>query len=66
MRSSLSSQAIRAKLMVEGTEFLVPSLLVRDDMPDPPGMIGMDLLGGSVLMINPDPGEPIHWLVSSH
>lgn len=51
-------------LEVGGVHFEVPLLLLRDRMPDPPAMIGMDLLAGSVLAIGPTAAEPILWLVA--
>jgi len=51
-------------LTVGDTRFKIPSLLVREEMPGPPGMICMDLLEGTVLVINPEPDDPIHWLIS--
>lgn len=45
------------------TRIEIPSLLVRETMPEPPGMIGMDTLKNTVLVISPKPNDPVHWLV---
>jgi hypothetical protein len=52
-------------LTVGDTRFKIPLLLVRKRCRGPPGMIGMDLLKGTVLVINPEPDDPIHWLISA-
>ncbi len=51
-------------LRVADAGFEIPILFVRQQMPNPPGMIGMDLLAGSVLAIAPTPSDTIHWLVA--
>lgn len=51
-------------LRVGDTEIAVQKLLVRDDtMPFPYGLIGIDLLDQTVLLISADLNQPIYWLV---
>ncbi|MGH3467524.1 MAG: aspartyl protease family protein [Gemmatimonadales bacterium] len=50
-------------LRVGETRFKLPALLIREEMPGPPGMIGMDLLKSTVLAISPEPSDPVHWLI---
>lgn len=39
----------------------VPLLLVRKQMPPPPGQIGMDLLQQTALLISPDKKQAVQW-----
>ncbi len=41
----------------------VPRLLVRPEMPEPRGMLGMDLIAETVLAFRADPAQPIEWLL---
>lgn len=63
--AEVSGQVVSGQVLKVGaTRFKLPSLLVRDEMPEPPGMIGMDLLKGTLLVISPQPTDPVHWLIS--
>jgi hypothetical protein len=42
----------------------VPRLLVRDEAGNAPGVIGMDLLRGTVLVVSADPARRVTWLVN--
>lgn len=50
-------------LLVGNARFSLPRLLVREDMPLPHGIVGMDVLHGTVLAISANRAEPIQWLV---
>jgi hypothetical protein len=50
-------------LDVGGHELHVAELAVREVMHDPQGMIGMDLLRGTVLAVGDDPARPVIWQV---
>ena len=64
--AEVAGQVISDQVLEVGeAKFSLPQLLVRDDMPQLQGMIGMDLLRGSVLVISPKADDPIHWLISS-
>jgi hypothetical protein len=41
----------------------VPNLLVRDDIGNAHGLIGMDILRGTVLVVSADEGQPVIWFV---
>jgi len=41
----------------------VPRLLLRDDIGNAPGLIGMDILRGTVLMVSADKRRPVIWLL---
>lgn len=41
----------------------IGDLLVRDGMDDPPGMVGSDLLRGTILVIAGDTGRDVRWLI---
>lgn len=63
--AEVSGQVVPDQVVKVGeTRFKLPSLLVREEMPEPPGIIGMDLLKGTVLVISPHPNDPVHWLIS--
>lgn len=51
-----------AVLQVGDANVLVDNLAVRDAM-DPPGLIGMDVLRGTVIVCNDDPKGHVLWLV---
>jgi len=42
----------------------VPSLKLRTGMDDPPGMLGQDLIRGTVVAVGPDPATPVLWGVA--
>ena len=48
---------------VGGVRVPVANLVVRDEMDDPPGIIGMDVLRGTALICGADPDDPVIWLV---
>lgn len=50
-------------LVVAGQEIPVASLAVRDSVPDPPGLVGMDVLRGTVLACAADLGRQVLWQV---
>lgn len=50
-------------LRIGGRAFPLSVLLIRDPMPPPPGLIGMDVVSGTTLAIGPDPAHPVLWLV---
>ncbi|MBL4683904.1 MAG: aspartyl protease family protein [Nannocystaceae bacterium] len=50
-------------LRVDGAKFKVATLLVRHDMDPPHGLVGMDLLAGTALMVSTDPTQPVVWMV---
>ncbi len=52
-----------ASLRVGGVELSVPSLLVREKPSNAPGVVGMDLLRETVLVVSADPGRDVLWLV---
>ena len=51
-------------LVVGGHELPVASLAVRDSVPDPPGLVGMDVLRGTVLACATDLDRQVLWQVS--
>jgi hypothetical protein len=50
-------------LRVGDTTLAVPTLLLRDDIGNAPGLIGMDILRGTVLVVSADEQQPVIWLV---
>ena len=50
-----------AILAVGGVRIAVDSLAVRDGMEDPQGMVGMDVLRGTVLGCTADPAGRVVW-----
>ena len=50
-------------LIVGGVELAVPRLAVRDGMHPPHGMVGMDVLPGSVVICAADRSRPVLWQV---
>ena len=53
-----------ATLVVAGHELPVESLAVREKMHDPQGLVGMDVLRGTVLAVAADVSRPVLWLIS--
>jgi hypothetical protein len=49
-------------LRVGNATLPVPRLLVRDDIGNAPGLIGMDILRGTVLVVSSDERRPVIWL----
>ena len=50
-------------LRVGTATFRVPGLLVRDEVGSMRGLIGMDVLRGTVLVVSSDQHRPVMWLV---
>lgn len=50
-------------LVVGDARLPVPRLLVRDEMDGYEGLVGMDLLRGTVLTVTADPTRPVIWQV---
>jgi hypothetical protein len=67
--SGVSGAAVKAKeagprsITVGPARIPVDRLFVRDEMDDPPGLIGMDILRGTGLIFGADPSAPVTWLV---
>jgi hypothetical protein len=53
-------------LAVRGHERAVASLKVRPTMHDPQGIVGMDLLCGTVLAVAADAARPVAWQIPRH
>jgi len=58
----VGERAGAAVLLAGGAEIPVPNLALRDGM-DPPGIIGMDVLRGTVLVVGDDPDGRVLWLL---
>lgn len=50
-------------LRIGGRALPVPALLIREPMPPPPGMVGMDLLAETVLAVSSSLTDPVLWLI---
>ena len=50
-------------LVVAGAQVPVPGLAVRRGMGYPPGLVGMDVLRGTVLALDADPAGFVTWQV---
>ena len=59
----LGVNAGEATLVVAGRDVPVASLAVRTSMHDPQGMVGMDVLPGTVLTVCADAGRPVFWQI---
>ena len=57
----LGARVGRATLAVAGHDVLVESLAVRASMPDPQGIVGIDVLRGTILVVCADRGRPVLW-----
>jgi hypothetical protein len=57
----LGSPAGAQTLVVAGHEVPIAQLAVRESMPDPQGMVGMDVLRGTVLACAADPAGRVVW-----
>lgn len=53
----------RQTLVVGGRRLAVPALGVRETMHDPQGLIGMDVLRGTIVACAADVARPVFWLV---
>ncbi|MFL5669603.1 MAG: aspartyl protease family protein [Chloroflexota bacterium] len=51
-------------LLVGGARFAVPRLLVRETIDTMHGLVGMDLLHGTVLVVSADRTRPLFWMVT--
>jgi hypothetical protein len=61
----MGSRAGEATLVVAGNEMRVASLAVRTTMPDPQGLVGMDVLRGTILALAADSSRPVLWQIPS-
>ena len=52
------------RLLVGNTRLNVPRLVIRDYMDDQDGLVGMDLIRGTVLVVSADHARPVFWLVA--
>ena len=52
-------------VVLDGHRVAIPALKVRQEMHDPQGMVGMDVLRGTVLACAADVGRPVFWQVPS-
>jgi aspartyl protease len=52
-----------ATLTAAGHELRVPSLAVRTSMHDPQGLVGMDVLRGTIMVVSADVTRPVLWRV---
>jgi hypothetical protein len=59
MGSEVKDQVLR----VGSAKLPVPSLLIRKEIGVAHGLVGMDLLRGTVLVVSADPSRPVLWLV---
>jgi hypothetical protein len=59
----MGAMAGEATLVVAGNERRVASLAVRPGMPDPQGLVGMDVLRGTVLAVAADRSRPVIWQI---
>ncbi len=52
-------------LVVHGKRLSVPALAVREQMHDPQGIVGVDVLRGTVLCCAADRERPVYWCVQA-
>jgi hypothetical protein len=57
----LAAKVGEATLVVGGEDVRVPELAVRGSMHDPQGMVGMDVLRGTILTVATDLSRPVVW-----
>jgi hypothetical protein len=50
-------------LRVGDSTLPVPNLLIREEIGNAPGLIGMDILRGTVLVVSADEAQPVIWFV---
>ncbi|HSL26240.1 MAG TPA: hypothetical protein VLA54_08160, partial [Acidimicrobiia bacterium] len=62
--TAISSEVNDQVLRVGSATLPVPSLLVRKEIGTAQGLVGMDLLRGTVLVVSADPSRPVLWLLS--
>lgn len=63
---SFGSEIRGAILRLGGVALSVPSMLVRDEMGNAPGVIAMDVLRETVLVVSADHSRRVTWLVPPH
>lgn len=62
--TSIESEEVTGQtLLVADARFPLSLVLVREHMPPPHAMMGMDVLLGTVLAFTADSSEPIQWMV---
>jgi hypothetical protein len=61
----IGSDAGPRSLRVRGARIPVANLVVRPQIDGPPGLVGMDVLRGTALIVGADRSEPVTWLVPS-
>jgi hypothetical protein len=54
----------RRDLVIGGRRVTVPNVNVRDQMHEPQGMVGMDVIAGTVLTCAADIARPVFWQIS--
>ncbi|MFN2471785.1 MAG: retropepsin-like aspartic protease [Gaiellaceae bacterium] len=59
----IGARAGEATLVVAGHELQVSSLAVRRSMQDPQGLVGMDVLRGTILAVAADVRRPVLWQI---
>jgi hypothetical protein len=59
----IGSDAGPRVIRVKGARIPVANLVVRPHIDGPPGLMGMDVLRGTALIVGPDPATPVTWLV---
>jgi hypothetical protein len=59
----MGSGAGEGTLVVRGRDVRIPSLAVRAAMHDPQGIVGMDVLRGTILAVSADHRLPVVWQV---
>jgi Aspartyl protease len=59
----MGANAGEATLVVAGYDVRVPALAVRESMHDPQGMVGMDVLPGTILAVFADVARPVFWQI---
>jgi hypothetical protein len=50
-------------LVLDGARVRVPRIIVRESMAGPAGLVGMDVLRGTILAVNADRRQPVFWQV---
>lgn len=59
----IGARAGEATLVVAGHALRVLSLALRSSMHDPQGLVGMDVLRGTILAVGADVGRPVLWQI---
>jgi hypothetical protein len=63
--ASVGTELAARTLLVGGVRLPVPSLIVGPEMDGRDGLVGMDVLRGTVLTVSGDPDRPVLWQVAS-